>query len=366
MLRQVSTKTDIWSLGGVLTSMVVGGPIWPADIQPMEVMMTVAVKRGSPEVPAATPAPLADVLRKCFATAQVDRPTAEQLVSLLLHTADALDSGGGAGQQQQQQGGDGLSLPPELRGVAIFISYFSAESQDLYQSLTAQLTMLGCKVFQPTQDLVSPSSDEMRANVAASDLAFSIWSPAYPFSKWCRHEAHEAVVKSIPLVPVYNGDKAMQKAIIDGLDRRDAILNAVFSKNIVKVQDVSESSETTTRRLVDTVVKHALRPGRPRPAPLANPPKFTAQPPSADEAVALPDDGAGLVHAGDLQEPVRKVTACASDTVSACFAVHRVRSADASRMCLCGCVWKYRGLPTRRRPSPAARPQRSWPRCRRR
>ena len=82
-------------------------------------------------------------------------------------------------------------------------------------------------------------------------------SRRYLFSKWCRHEAHEAAIKNIPLVPVYNGDRAIQKEIIDGLDRRDAISNAVFSKNLVKVQDVSESSETTTRRIVEAVVKHA-------------------------------------------------------------------------------------------------------------
>ena len=41
-------------MGGVLDAMVAGGPIWPADMQPMEIMMIVAGKRGSPEIPLGT------------------------------------------------------------------------------------------------------------------------------------------------------------------------------------------------------------------------------------------------------------------------------------------------------------------------
>ena len=78
-------------------------------------MMTVAGKRGSPEIPVGTAAPLADVIRKCFTTAQADRPTAEQLVSLLLQAAAAAAGAGAAGGGA----GDGLSLPAELRGVKV-------------------------------------------------------------------------------------------------------------------------------------------------------------------------------------------------------------------------------------------------------
>eukprot|EP01052_Picozoa_sp_SAG31_P040876 SAG31_NODE_6040_length_2197_cov_1.075786_1_plen_708_part_00 len=90
-MEQVSTKADIWALGCVLAAMLTGGLLWPADIQPMEIMMVVAVNRSSPEVPESTPAPLAALISRCFSTAQIDRPTAEQLVSLLLQVATDLD-----------------------------------------------------------------------------------------------------------------------------------------------------------------------------------------------------------------------------------------------------------------------------------
>jgi serine/threonine protein kinase len=300
----VSTKADIWALGCVLDAMVTGGSIWPADSQPMEIMMTVAGKRGSPEIPVGTAAPLADVIRKCFTTAQADRPTAEQLVSLLQQAATATIGGGGRGEGISS---DGLALPAELRGVKVFISYCSAESQDLCQSMTILLTSFGCVVFQPTKDLVNPSQQEMRDAVAASDLVFVIWSPSYFDSKWCRHESHEAAIKNIPLLPAYNGDKHIQHQIIGGLDRRDVISNAVFSTNIVKVQDVSESSEGTSRRIVEKIVKHALRPGQPRPAPAPKQIEFNPKPPPAAgggvvAAVAPPPPvDEGLVHAGTPQ-----------------------------------------------------------------
>ena len=37
--------------------------------------------------------------------------------------------------------------------------------------------------------------------MANSDLVLSIWSLSYFTSKWCRAEAHEAVIKNIPMVP---------------------------------------------------------------------------------------------------------------------------------------------------------------------
>ena len=151
------------------------------------------------------------MIRKCFTTAQADRPTAEQLVSLLQDAAAAIDGGGISNGN--------LSLPAELRGVVVFISYFSEESQDLYQALTALLNFMGCQVFQPTKDLVNPSQQEMRDAVAASDLVLTIWSRRYFDSKWCRAESHEAAIKNIPLLPVYDGDKYIQGQIIAGLDR---------------------------------------------------------------------------------------------------------------------------------------------------
>ena len=294
---RVTTKADVWALGCVLTAMLTGGPIWPVDSQPMEIMATVMMKRGSPKVPDATPAPLADVINKCFTTAQADRPTAEQVVTLLLQAAAAL---GHVGEAHVQA----VSLPASLRGAVVFISYYSAESQDLYQSLTMLLTTFGCKVFQPTRDLINPSQQEMRDAVAACDLFFSVWSPGYYFSKWCRAEAHEAAIKNIPLVPVYNGDKFIQQQIVGGLDRRDAISNAVFKKNLVKVQDVSESSENTARRIVETIVKHSLKPGEPRPLPASVQIEFTAEPPTAaggGVAAAPAPEEEGLVHAGSSQ-----------------------------------------------------------------
>ena len=281
--------------------MLTGGPIWPVDSQPMEIMMTVAAKRGSPEVPDATPAPLADVINMCFTTAQADRPTAEQVVTLLMQAATAL---GGGPQAAAMPGGGLLVLPAELRGAKIFISYYSAESQDLFQSLTMLLTLLGCDVFQPTRDLVNPSQQEMRDAVAACDLLLSVWSPSYYFSKWCRAEAHEAAIKNIPLLPVYNGDRFIQHQIISGLNRSDAISNAVFSKNLVKVQDVSESSEGITQRIVETIVKHALRQGQPRPLPASVQIEFTAEPPTAAGGGVAPapaPEEEGLVHAGSSQ-----------------------------------------------------------------
>ena len=63
-------------------------------------------------------APLADVIRKCFTTAQADRPTAEQLVSLLLQAVAAAAGADAAGGEA----GDGLSLKAELRGVKVLPS----------------------------------------------------------------------------------------------------------------------------------------------------------------------------------------------------------------------------------------------------
>lgn len=145
-------------------------------------------------------------------------------------------------------------------------------------------------MFEPTKDLVNPSQAEMRAHVAASDLVLSIWSPGYFRSKWCRAEAHEASNKAIPLIPVYNGDKYVQGAIIDGLDRRDAISNAVFSKNIVKVQDVQDTV-VVTKRIKETIETHALHPVDARPAPAQKQLEFTEAPPAtilhaAEAAVA--------------------------------------------------------------------------------
>ena len=294
----MDVQVDIWGLGCVLVAMLTGGLIWPVGATPMEIMMTVAGKRSSPEVPAATPPPLAEVIRKCFTTAQADRPTAELLVSLLMQAAAAL---GGGPQAAAVAGGGLLVLPASLRGAVVFISYYSAESQDLYQSLTLLLTTFGCKVFQPTRDLINPSQQEMRDAVAACDLFFSVWSPGYYFSKWCRAEAHEAAIKNIPLVPVYNGDKFIQQQIVGGLDRRDAISNAVFKKNLVKVQDVSESSENTARRIVETIVKHSLKPGEPRPLPASVQIEFTAEPPTAaggGVAAAPAPEEEGMVRAG--------------------------------------------------------------------
>ena len=34
--RAAASKADVWAMGGVLDAMVAGGPIWPADMQPME------------------------------------------------------------------------------------------------------------------------------------------------------------------------------------------------------------------------------------------------------------------------------------------------------------------------------------------
>ena len=100
----MDVQVDIWGLGCVLVAMLTGGLIWPVGATPMEIMMTVAGKRGSPEVPAATPAPLAGVIRKCFTTAQADRPTAELLASLLMQAATAL----GGGPQAAAVAGEGL------------------------------------------------------------------------------------------------------------------------------------------------------------------------------------------------------------------------------------------------------------------
>ena len=106
----------------------------------------------------------------------------------------ALEVGGGGGAPPSPAlapapavaAGGALALPAELMGVMIFISYFAKESKELFHSLVSLLTMLGCKVFQPAQDLVNPSQQEMRDAVANSDLVLSIWSLSYFTSKWCR------------------------------------------------------------------------------------------------------------------------------------------------------------------------------------
>ena len=206
--------------------------------------------------------------------------------------------------------GSGRSMPSARRapvmlpdsGTKVFISYYSQESQQLFQSLVATLTAVGCEVVEPTTALKNPSEQEMRDLVEESDLVLAILSlgerkpPGYFGSKWCHAEADQARISRIPLVPVYDGDVYVMDQLLTLMDRENLVKKYIFSKNLVKVkvqiprdpsnhaalnvlvsraglslfQDVQDTA-TTTQRVIKTVADHALKVGAPRPAPISPP-----------------------------------------------------------------------------------------------
>ena len=74
--------SDIWAFACVLLEMITGKIPW-AGMRPTQIQMQVAVKGKSPLIPADVPQPIADVLNRCFVTAQEGRISAAELVQLL-------------------------------------------------------------------------------------------------------------------------------------------------------------------------------------------------------------------------------------------------------------------------------------------
>ena len=72
----VSPKTDMWALGCIVVELLSGFPPW-RGIQPMQIMMAVAVKKQKPPVPVGTGEELAWLLHNCFKHNQSARPTAQ-------------------------------------------------------------------------------------------------------------------------------------------------------------------------------------------------------------------------------------------------------------------------------------------------
>ena len=79
---KVSEKTDMWAFACVVVELLTGFPPWRGK-QPMEIMMTVAGKRQSPQMPAEARGRLAEVLRRCFSHDQSARPTAQEGLSAI-------------------------------------------------------------------------------------------------------------------------------------------------------------------------------------------------------------------------------------------------------------------------------------------
>ena len=69
----IGPPADVWSMGCVMVEMLTGAAPWRA--MPMQqIMMAVTVRRRTPNVPEG--APVAQELRRCFAYAAGERPTA--------------------------------------------------------------------------------------------------------------------------------------------------------------------------------------------------------------------------------------------------------------------------------------------------
>ena len=75
-LGDVSCAADIWSLGCVMAQLF-GAPMPFAGDNMMQIMMKVVMQRRTPDVP--EDAPQAALLRRCFAYAAADRPSAAEL-----------------------------------------------------------------------------------------------------------------------------------------------------------------------------------------------------------------------------------------------------------------------------------------------
>ena len=75
---------DVWSLACVLVELVTGVRPWH-DLQMQQIMMAVAVRRKTPDVPDNIPA--AETIRRCF-KAVADRPTAAELAVALQEAQD--------------------------------------------------------------------------------------------------------------------------------------------------------------------------------------------------------------------------------------------------------------------------------------
>ena len=81
----IGPHTDVWALGCVIVEMLTGEMPW-AGMPMQQIMMAVAVQFRVPAVPEG--APEEDLLRRCFARAPRDRPTAAQLAEAFASAAD--------------------------------------------------------------------------------------------------------------------------------------------------------------------------------------------------------------------------------------------------------------------------------------
>ena len=72
----------MWVFFAVFLEMVTGKTPW-AGLRPTQILMQVSVKGKSPQIPADVPQPIADILNRCFVTAQEGRISAAELVRLL-------------------------------------------------------------------------------------------------------------------------------------------------------------------------------------------------------------------------------------------------------------------------------------------
>lgn len=153
-----------------------------------------------------------------------------------------------------------LQVPPGQ----VFVSYFAAESADIFSLLVSTLAARGYNVFEPTKGLVNPSKAEMRKHVRASSLVLVVMSNAYFTSEYCHAELEEAFESNVTVVPVFDGDSYTQNGLLklknpnmDNVFKLFPVLlrQFAFSKNIVRVKDTQDQKKASAD-LFEALQKH--------------------------------------------------------------------------------------------------------------
>ena len=76
----IGPAADVWSMACVLVELLTGTPPWQGMLM-AQIMMAVTVRQRTPDVPENAPA--SALLRRCFAHAPAERPTAAEMEGAL-------------------------------------------------------------------------------------------------------------------------------------------------------------------------------------------------------------------------------------------------------------------------------------------
>ena len=146
----------------------------------------------------------------------------------------------------------------------LFISYFSKESDGVFQVLLNLFKSKGFNVFNQKLDLAGQevSLEEMQKHAKGSSLIIALLSPNYFESKWCRGELEAAKEAGVPIVPVYSGEDYVKKQILGLLDERDdpekaVAVKAAFVENLLDANN-GEHAEQVTQNLQQKIIERFL------------------------------------------------------------------------------------------------------------